>query len=164
MSILNQPGCPKSVCHLVLEGLPPLKPEEYGSRNAFIAECLMYLSQVDDILKKGYHYDNIANMLPITPFFHKNRTKNYFIDCYSMLIDWENRAPYTWREKFFEKSWSMMKATGSFWWFRNPLGKIFYATTISSRRSGSILYFNFLICRSYRLRAFYEMSRILAEF
>lgn len=156
VSILNQPGCPKSVYRLILEGLPPLKPEEYGTRNAFIAECLIIQSLVDDIFKKDYNYDDIDTILPITPFLHKDRTKNYFIDCYSMLIDWENRAPYTWREKLFEKSWLIMKAKGSFWWFQNPLGKILYDEYCPN--------LNLVICKSYRLRAFYEMSRILAEF
>lgn len=159
VSILNHPECPGSVYPKVLAGLPYLKYEEYGTRDAFIGECLSCFAIIDttgsaDIINHGggFHF---VQILPKTPFLKKNQTKNYFFDFYSLLIAAEEQEPYQWNRSTVKEAKEFLKTKGAFWWLRNPLGKLIFDIAIPDM--------TLTVFKSYRTRAYYEMTRILAE-
>lgn len=159
VSILNHRDCPGSVYSMVLSSMPGLKYEEYGTGNAFIGECLSFFDIIDtvgsaDIIDHhgGFH---ILQILPGAIFLKKNQTKNYFFDYYSMLIAFEKQDPYQWNRNTYKKAKEFLKAKGAFWWIRNPLGKIIFDIAIPN--------IPLVVFKSYRTRAYYEMTRILAE-
>jgi hypothetical protein len=139
--------------------MPGLKYEEYGTENAFIGECLSCFAIIDtagsaDIIDHhgGFH---ILQILPGAIFLKKNQTKNYFFDFYSMLIAFEKQDPYQWNRNTYKKAKEFLKAKKAFWWVRNPLGKIIFDIAIPN--------IPLVVFKSYRTRAYYEMTRILAE-
>lgn len=158
-SIMNHPECPETVYPLVLAGMPDLKYADYGTRNSFIAECLSSFSMVDgagnaDIIdhSDSFHLDKL---LPNTPFLNKHRTKNYFFDFYSMLVAAEEQEPHLWIKHTIKADDEFLKTRSSFWWIRNPVGKVIFDIAVPNMVT--------TISRGYRVRAYYEMVRILAE-
>lgn len=159
-SIMNHPDCPETVYPIVLAGMPDLKYEEYGSRNAFITECLSSFSIVDgagnaDIIDHFGGF-NLGKVLPNTPFLNKNRTKNYFFDYYSMLIAADAQEPHLWTKYTLGVEKESLKTRSPFWWFRNPVGKVIFDIAMPNIVA--------TIAKGYRVRAYYEMVRIMAEF
>lgn len=84
------------------------------------------------------------------------RTKNYFYEFYSRLISYDIQEPYLWEgDPFKEFEASIKEKKRTFWWLRNPVGKILFEIAVLTTSP--------VISKSYRTRVYYEMTRILAE-
>ncbi len=162
VNIMNHPGCPPSVYTQVIEGMPPLKYEEYGNRNSIIFEYLTGSGILDELPR--YAADGEKKMLPFTKqgflgrlFLQKNTTKNYFYDYFSHCLAYDSQEPSLWKtDPRIELEWLVMSKTSSFFWrLKNPVGKVIYSIYAPS------CYVS--IFKAYRLRCRYEMTRLLAE-
>lgn len=160
--ILNHPQCPETVYLQVIEGLPPLKYEEYGNRYSFIYECLWVYELLDDI-SEGVETRARGRIPGKSGFLkqlllQKNVTKNYFHDYYSRAIAYDEQEPYLWKSDPMQELRAMakVKTRGFFWRLKNPYGKIIFASAVPN--------IEVTIFKSYQLRCRFEMIRILAEF
>jgi hypothetical protein len=140
--------------------MPPLKYEEYGSRNSLIFECLCCFAAVEhlsDFDSLGMDDPPIPSFLPAFLLLQKNRTKNYFNEFYSMMVAYDMQEPYRWEGDPVKKNHEVQEMRrAKLWWLRNPVGKILFTAAIPNISQ--------VIANSYRTRAYYDMTRILAEF
>ncbi len=149
ISMLNHPECPETVVKQILDGLPPIKYEEYGNHYAFIGYCINDLNNVD--LIKKFETGLLGKL-----FFQLNTTKNYYHELYSKCIAYDRQDPYLWKRdpKVELREFVKSKITGLLWRLKNSMGKMSFAMTSVSDSP---------FLRSNRLRARYMMTRILAE-
>lgn len=154
--LMNLEECPRDVYLRVQEGLPAITYEEFGNRNCFITEYLMWDSFIE---KEIYNeYDGKLEHIFLALFMQKNRTKTYYFDMMKELSDHEATPPYKWTfdpaEGTREVDTSI--AGGWFWWLQNPVGKIVFM---------NVKVPNFLVAvmKSYHLKTIYDMTRISAE-
>ncbi len=157
--MLNHPECPETVFQIILDGMPPITYEEYGSANAFICECLSAYSIIDSVRSKkdmGFTELTALSFLPIKPFLHAQRTKDYFTRFYRYMVRFDKQAPFQWEGRPLSKTKDTLKTETPFWWLQNPLGKVIYDIAIPNM--------NAVVFKGYRLRAYYDMTRILAEY
>ncbi|MCP4214124.1 MAG: hypothetical protein GY765_05685 [bacterium] len=158
VSLMNHPQCPPEVYQQVLDGLTPLKYEDYGSLNSFIGECRMCYAMVDnvdspDFLQGGERV--LVSLLPTKLFLHPVRTKNYFTDFFALLIAAEKEEPYNWKQSFADLD-IKLKSKKSWWWVSNPIGKMLHDIALPNITA--------VVTKSYELRTAYDMTRILADF
>lgn len=162
--LMNQKDCPTSVYEMVLNRTPPLKYEEYGTRNSLICEVVGFTFDYID-----YPYTQIKAFRPfkfwerIFLFFslQKNRTKNYANEFYKQFIEMEQTLPYQWKSDTIDME---PLKVGPFWWLWNAGGKILltsYGGYTGNNKKGEGLYAT--IFKSYRKKATYDMVRISAE-
>lgn len=135
-SIMNQPDCPNEVFELVLNRMPDLKYEEYGSRKPLLAE--------------GF---SISQVKSIIPFFQNNRTKKYFYEHLSNIIESERIPPYKWESDPRELEDVKQRF---FWWVQNPLGKLNY-------KKNAIENIPTVSLKSWHTKVLYDLTRISAE-
>ncbi len=140
VSLMNEPEFPKALYEKVIDGLPPLTYEEYGTK-ALVAEAYM-----DCQAKKG-------NLL-----MQKNRTRQYFYDYYAKLVNSEKIPPYRWESHPLEKR---DVKTGWFWWLQNPAGKILFDKYQQTPPGKNNLFL--VVYKSFWLKADYDITRISAE-
>jgi hypothetical protein len=159
-SLMNRRDCPAAVYEMVLKRTPPLKFEEYGTRNSFICEVVAFT----------FHYiDNtyfnrtptLFERLAMGLLLQENRTKNYADEYYKQFIQMEKTPPYQWKSDEIELA---PLKSGFFWWFQNAGGKVLFSHyndyyTREDRKGGlyTVMY------KSYMKKAFYDMVRISAE-
>ena len=159
VGILNHPECPESVYPLVLSRMPPLKYEEYGSRNSLIFECLSCFAMVEHLHDAdAFNHAKLKfpKFLPVALLLQKNRTRNYFYEFYSRMIAFDMQEPFRWTADPVEENYTAQeKRAGTFRWLRNPVGKILFRIAVPNVSQ--------LIVSSYRIRTYYDMTRILAE-
>jgi hypothetical protein len=152
-TLMNRKDCPESVYKQILEGLPPITYEEFGTRNSFVAESIFTLSNFKDSadgIKRG---GNVWQKLMKALFLQKNRTHQQQINMMRYLIEMEQTPPYQWKEPLKPLD---TFASGWFWWLQNPVGKkwLDYMAFPSQAK---------VITKSYRLKAYYDTVRISAE-
>lgn len=152
--LMNQKECPASVYSRVLAGMPPLRLEEYGSRNAFISEFLFTRSVLDDFnaeMKNEFGLVGMARFF--APFgLQKNRTLNEKYEYSRIFLEAEASplqidpqqvlSPRQYRQGFF-------------WWWWNPTGKMFLE--VATANLGTVVF------KSLRIKSLYDMTRISAE-
>ncbi len=150
--LMNQPECPAGVFSRVLAALPPIRTEEYGSRQAFIGEFMFLRSSIEMISPRGKRFGlGWAKELAATLLLQKNRTLNGDFRRLQALIRMEADplqgdpagilAPKNWRQ-------------GAFWWLRNPVGKTLLDIMLPNL--GAVAF------KSLRARSIYDMTRISA--
>lgn len=140
VSLMNEPEFPKTLYPKIINGLPPISYEEYGTKG--LAVEAYESSQV----KKG-------NLL-----LQKNRTQQYFYDFFTKLVNSEKIPPYQWKSHPLENN---NVKTGWFWWLQNPAGKILFDKYQQSPPEENSLFV--IIYKSYWLKADYDITRISAE-
>jgi hypothetical protein len=155
ISMLNHPECPETVVKQILDGLPPIKYREYGNHNAFIAEGIFYSSGVD--FRQIVHEEEGVGLLEKL-LFQVNTTKNYYYDLYSKSIAYDRQDPYLWKldpgvelQAFVDS-----KKKGFLNKFKNYFGKKSFVINVRFSIYSELF-------KSNRLRAYYMMTRILAE-
>ncbi|MEN8152857.1 MAG: hypothetical protein ABFR75_02455 [Acidobacteriota bacterium] len=135
-SIMNQPECPDEVFQLVLNRMPDLKYEEYGSRKPLLAE--------------GFSTSQVSS---INPLFQNKRTKKYYYDHLSKIIESERIPPYKWGSD--PRELEKVK-NGFFWWVQNPFGKLKHTKELIENIPTVSL-------KSWHTKVLYDMTRISAE-
>jgi hypothetical protein len=72
------------------------------------------------------------------------------------MIAFDMQEPFQWKADPVEENYAAQeKRAGTFRWLRNPVGKILFRIAIPNVSQ--------LIVSSYRIRTYYDMTRILAE-
>ncbi len=157
VSLMNRQECPRGVYRAIVDGLPPIRYEEFGTRKAFMFE---YLGS--DLMKEwgtlDYKFYNILKYLAYHLLFQENRTKKYIHDFFVNIIRYEQTPPHQWDfdlEELYKRDFPAAKDW--FWWLQNPGGKI--AVYLSGGFKG--LYP--IIMKSYLLKSLYDLTRISAE-
>jgi hypothetical protein len=158
VSLMNRQECPGRVYQAILDGLPPIRYEEFGSRKAFMFE---YLDSdlMKDWAAPDYKIYNIFKYLAYHLLFQENRTKKYIHDFFVTSLRYEQTPPHQWDfdlNKELYKS-HFLAEKGWFWWLQNPGGKI---AVNDSNRFGNLYG---LILKSYQLKTLYDLTRISAE-
>jgi hypothetical protein len=139
VSLMNEPEFPKTLYKKIIDGLPPITYEEYGTKGILVeayGTCQV---------KKG-------NLL-----LQKNRTQQYFYNFIAKLVNSEKIPPYQWKSHPMENN---NVKTGWFWWLQNPAGKILFNQYQSLPAINNLFV---TIYKSYCLKADYDMTRIAAE-
>jgi hypothetical protein len=139
VSLMNEPEFPKTLYTKIINGLPPITYEEYGTKGLIVEAYSA--SQV----KKG-------NLL-----LQKNRTQQYFYDFFAKLVKSEKIPPYQWESNPMENN---SLKTGWSWWLQNPAGKILFDKDQSPPAKNNLF---LTVFKSYWLKADYDMTRIAAE-
>ncbi len=134
-TIMNQPYCPDDVYRLILEKLDDIEYKEYGTEKQLLVE--------------GFCVARIKN---INPLFQKNRTKKYFFDELSKMVESEKKPPYKWKNNLSKRETAKK---GFFWWLQNPAGKL--------RFEYGMVNIHTIISRSFQTKTIYDMVRISAE-
>lgn len=157
--LMNRRECPPEVYSLVLERLPELKFEEFGSRQSFIGEAIV---SSDYIASGGYLSEkSFFIRIPASLFLQKNRSRNRIHQIMARFIVREETPPYLW-DTLKEDPIPPVKS-GIFWWLRNATGKIIMTKEYGSLEPFEASNFNAVIYKSYRKKAIYDMVRISAE-
>lgn len=137
-----------------------MKYNEYGSRNLLIFECLCCFEAVDhldDFDSLGLNNPPMPKFFPVFLFLQKKRTKNYFNAFFAVMVAFDMQEPYLWEaDPVVTESEALDMRRTPLWWLRNPLGKYVFMIAVPSVSQ--------VIAGSYRIRSYYEMTRILAEF
>ncbi|MGD2086131.1 MAG: hypothetical protein PVH61_08110 [Candidatus Aminicenantes bacterium] len=151
-ALMNRDDCPREVYNQILQGLPPLKPGDFRTKNSFIYDNLVFNQYLekgiyDEIRDQGDFFDHLAHKL----FTQKNRTFKYHHQYTKKIIDYESTPPFHWESDLPETR----KSKPAFWWFINPGGKRIISQWCAHIQS--------LLLKTYKARTFYEMTRICAE-
>jgi hypothetical protein len=140
VSLMNEPEFPKTLYKKIINGLPPITYEEYGTKGLIVE------AYSTSQFKK-------RNLL-----LQRNRTQQYFYDFFAKLVNSEKIPPYQWKSHPLENN---NVKTGWFWWLQNPAGKILFHKKYQSTPEKNNLFVT--IYKSYWLKAQYDMTRIAAE-
>jgi hypothetical protein len=152
VALMNRDDCPREVYNKILQGLPPLKPGDFGTKNSFIFETLafdQYLERgiIEEIHLRGHFFNHITHKL----FTQKNRTLKHFDQHIKEVIDYETTLPFQWEREIPK----VRKSKPAFWWFINPGGKQIFDQWFTN--------FHSIILKTYKVKTFYDMTRICAE-
>ena len=153
--LMNQRECPTDVFSLVLENMPPISLEEYGSRNSFINEFLYFrntITRLDTAARGDLQLKGIRGFLaPLG--LQKNHTLNEYYEYLRIFLDAEASPLQVDPQRVLTPRPS--RSEGLLWWLQNPVGKVFLDAGIPSL--GTVVF------KSLRTRALYDMTRISAE-
>jgi len=153
VSLMNREDCPVEVYQLIMNEMPPLKHEDFGSKNSFIFESLVLTSMIEDNSAAEIFYDaHFPYIIGSGLFLQKNRTIGYAHDYVRKILDYEATLPYQWKT---DLPIIVAKDQGAFWWVINPIGKILFKYMNINLAA--------VIFKSYRLKTIYDMTRIAAE-
>jgi hypothetical protein len=156
-SLMNRKECPATVFEMVLKRTPPIKFEEFGSRQSLICELLGFTHDFFDrpYKHKPYRFFNFWERTLLFFFLQENRTKNLANEYYKQYIELEQTPPYQWKSDTIR-----MKPfkTGPFWWLWNAGGKELLSSYINYGNG-----LHAVIYKSYGKKAIYDMVRISAE-
>lgn len=161
--LMNQKDCPTTVYEMVLNRMPPIKYEEYGSRKSLICEVVGFTF---DFIDRPYKNDpfrpfNFWERIPLFFFLQENRTKNYANELIKQFIEMEQTLPYQWKS---DKIQLAPFKSGPFWWLCNAGGKVLlksYNDYAAGPKQSAGLYA--MIFKSYNRKTTYDMVKISAE-
>ena len=152
--LMNQPNCPDEVYEQILQGLPDMTYEQFGTTSLETYEGLPGIRrhfQSGDFLKKLSWFEKILGKL----IMQTNRTQRYFENYYLHLVRYEKTPPYQWEGDFKPEN----PQRGLLWWLQNPMGKIMYSNHLKREGSGGPA----MILKSYSLLSTHDMVRISAD-
>lgn len=139
-SLMNQPEFPGELYEKIAAGLPPLEYDHFGTRVPLLLEGFnMTLVEKNHLLMQ------------------KNRTRQYYCDLVSKLVNSEKTPPFQWQSHPLENN---KVKNGLFWWLQNPAGKIAFEKDAESKTVRNLFT---VVFKSYSLKAIYDMTRISAE-
>lgn len=152
VALMNRNDCPRKVYNQILQGLPPLKPGDFKTKNSLIYESLVFNQYLEkgiyeEIREQGDFFDHLAHKL----FTQKNRTFKYHLQHTKKIIDYESTPPFQWESNLPKAR----KNKPAFWWFINPGGKMI--------ASQWCVHTQLFLLKTYKTRTFYDMTRICAE-
>lgn len=155
--LLDQQLCPRSVASQALAGLPQLSHEEYGARQAFAFEYLAMAGLIDR-LESGQPPEGDsplpAPVRALSPLLlSPNRTKQYFADYWTMMLEYEAKPPHTWPAATVQAHTPL--SSRFLWWMQNAAGKVLADVAVPSMERA--------VHRSYALKARHDLVRISAE-
>lgn len=157
--LMNRRECPAEAYTQVIERLPELKYEAYGSRQCFIGEAII---SADYIALGGYLSEKPFPLrFAASLFLQKNRCRNLIHSIMTRFIAREETPPHLW-DTIKEDPIPPFKS-GIFWWLRNAAGKMILAKEYDSLEPFKSSNFHAVIFKSYRKKAIYDMLRISAE-
>lgn len=158
-NLMNQPDCPRGVFSRVLTELPPLTPETFNSRNAFIGLFLGYDRYYKNVLDKQIERGNVMIGKRLGKaarlFLLEQRTINYYFSYFSRCIELEDQPPWQWRVKNLTPE-EINK--GNFWWIHNPTGKLLF-----SKKDYLKPNLTAEVAATVKTRILYDLTRICAE-
>jgi hypothetical protein len=138
-ALMNEPEFPKPLYKTIADRLPPIGPDEFGTRIPLLLEGFSLCHRVEE-----------GGLL-----LQKNRTQQYFCDFLSKLVNSEKIPPFKWESTPLE----MKVKNGMFWWLQNPRGKSMFEDFL--KRKGVRNLFT-AVFKAYSLKAVYDMTRISA--
>ncbi|MCP4158127.1 MAG: hypothetical protein GY757_61070, partial [bacterium] len=156
-SIMNRKECPKEVFAMVVNRMPTLEYESYGSGKSYICELLGF----ENYFLKDPQFSNslsITERVLTALFLQENRTLNFVNRYYAQIIKLERTPPYKWKLDTIKKE---SAKDGSFWWLQNSAGKSILHTYGISEEPGKNHYS--FIYKTYRRKAIYDMVKIAAQ-
>ncbi len=139
-TLMNEPEFPKALYDVVIERMPRITPDEYGSRIPYLLEGFFMMSSMGED----------------TSLFQTNRPQFYYGYFFTKLVESERTPPYKWDNDPYQ-----IKVVGDkLCWVAKPGEK-----TPSSDRYDTKLLSNLLttMYKSYALKSIYDMTRISAE-
>jgi hypothetical protein len=152
VSLMNRDDCPRDVYNQILQGLPPLQPGDFGTKNSFIFETLAFDQYLErGIIDETREYGNFFKSLAYKFFTQKNRTRKHFYQHIKKVIDYETTPPFQWESDIPQ----VRKSKRAIWWFINPGGKLIIDQWFSN--------FYSILLRTHKVRTFYDITRISAE-
>ena len=151
--LMNQKECPEAVFARVLEALPPIRYEEYGTRNGFIGEFL-FSRHIIEHASAATIRSSLQSAEGFFPIFllQKNRTLNDYLEYLQNVIELEASPLQGDLESVFAPR---VRSRRAFWWLRNPTGKRLFDLMVPNM--GMVAY------KALRTRSIYDMTRISAE-
>jgi hypothetical protein len=154
-NLMNRKDCPESVYRLILDRMPPLKFEEYGTSNTLKCEVIAFsFNYVDDPLSFDEGHFSLFEKLAVKLLLQKNKTKNYCDTFFKKYIEMEATPPYKWvSDKIDVKPLEF----GPFWWLSNAGGKLLLENYGADRGKYAVIY------KTYHRKASYDLVRISAE-
>jgi len=141
-SLMNQKNCPREVFQQILDGLPPLRQDEFGNSKQLLAEGFLFAQQAK---KRG------------GLFYQVNRTQQYYFDFLAKLYLADKTPPYLWKE--YPLGNDDVK-TGWSWWLQNPGGKKEFQKFIDKKEGENLFVTSF---KGYAVKAFYDLTKISAQ-
>lgn len=159
-SVMNREECPKEIYRTILDGMPPVSMDDFGTRKSFIYEFLSSTSTVDliDLLYKDL---NGFNRSVIRLFYQENRTLKWLHDYISNLIRFEQTPLHRWDSQQEELWNGELVDKGFFWWLQNPGGKMVIKDSFYD--SNDMKRFITIVVKSYQTKTLYDLTRISAE-
>jgi len=162
-NLMNQKDCPTGVYEMVLNRMPPIKYEEYGSGKSLMCEVVGFTF---DFIDRPYKNDpfrpfNFWERIHLFLFLQENRTKNYANELIKQFIEMEQTLPYQWKS---DKVQLEPLKSGPFWWLWNAGGKVLlksYNDYAAGPKQASGLYA--VIFKSYNRKTSYDLVKISAE-
>jgi hypothetical protein len=152
-SLMNQPNCPDEVYEHILQGLPDMTYEEFGTTSMANYEGIPGVKRYfknRTYLQKMPWLERLSYKL----LMQNNRTQQYWEDYYHHIIRYEKTPPYQWEGDFKPKN----PKRGLIWWLQNPVGKIWYSHFLKgSHRTMAF------VLKSYSLLTTHDMVRISAD-
>jgi hypothetical protein len=139
-ALMNEPEFPKPLYKTIADRLPPIGPDEFGTRIPLLLEGFFFCHQVEE--------DGLL--------LQKNRTRQYYCDFFSKLVNSEKIPPYKWESTPLE----MKVKNGVFWWLQNPRGKSMFEYFLKGKGMKNLFP---TVFKAYSLKATYDMTRISAE-
>ncbi len=153
-SLMNQPNCPQEVYEQILQAMPDMTYEEFGTTS---------LENYEGIPGNRRYFQKRSYLLEISGFeklftrllMQNNRTQRYYEDYFKYLISFEKTAPYKWFEEFKPKN----PKKGILWWLQNPVGKSWASRHLKGSAKSNFA----MVLKSYSLLTTYDMVRISAD-
>jgi hypothetical protein len=139
-ALMNEPEFPMPLYKTIADRLPPIGPDEFGTRIPLLLEGFTLCHRVQ---KGGF-------------LLQKNRTQQYFCDFLAKLVNSEKIPPFKWESTPLE----MKVKNGIFWWLQNPRGKSMFEEFLKRTTVKNLFT---TVFKAYSLKATYDMTRISAE-
>lgn len=185
-SLLNHPQCPPEFARLVVDRLPELPIQSFGTGPVREFNWLRFASSlarvkkdriVDPTLLKDYFRDpkafyvivslvgiNRMRLFNVTHalaafFIKENESLVMMRNFWDEVGALENAPPWRWRAGPVRRRRSLPATSGPFWWLRNPLGKMM----VQSAAPYYWLILQKYVYRSRELQVRYDLTRLLAQ-
>ncbi|MCX6581632.1 MAG: hypothetical protein NT166_15770 [Candidatus Aminicenantes bacterium] len=160
VSLMNRQECPKEIYQTILNGLPPIRYEEYGGRKSLMFEYLLGRPTKESI-NLIYKDLNGFNRMVLRLLFQENRSQKYFYDIMATVARYDQTPPSQWNPGLEKLQPQEPSDKGWFWWLQNPTGKnMLYKSSMWTNSTGM---FHSIVPKSHQLKILYDLTRVSAE-
>ena len=184
-ALLNRPALAAAIAVRVCGFLPPRRTEEFGTSSVRHSGTLSFIQALERIRREKvidvrllpgyfrwsanvYAIERLINKADprtaqalqalLSFFLLKNETVGVFAKYWESVGRLEETPPWRWRSE--PRALELDMTAGSFWWLRNPLGKMMVHSAVPHVRTVTL---NF-VYRTYESQVRYELVRILSAF